>query len=173
VGFRRVVQRAGWEVLHHAAVGPVDTSDPITPQGDARAYILAKSRMAVVVRLLEGWHQMEVENWRWTARRFSVEVAIEMALDNARLWFAFHVPDSVLAAHSRVKLRARVGGRELPQAVYESKGNHEYKAAIGQLPAGLVRVDFELEHALGPNSSDLRELGVRVRFSGQPPLGIV
>jgi len=96
-----------------------------------------------------------------------------MALENAGLWFAFHVPNSVLAAHSRVKLRARVGGRELPQAVYESKGNQEYKALIGPLPAGLVRVDFELEHALGPNSSDLRELGIRVRFSGPPPVGIV
>ena len=172
VGFRRVVRRAGWDVLRYVAVGPVDTSDPISPQGDARAYILAKSRLAAVYRLLDGWHQMEADDWRWTARRFSVEMDHELALENAHLRFAFHLPASVLAAHPQVRLRAYVAGRELAETAYDTKGNHEYRAAIGALPAGPVRVDFEVDRALGPTASDLRELGVRVRFLGPPPVGI-
>ncbi|MEO8098874.1 MAG: class I SAM-dependent methyltransferase [Acidobacteriota bacterium] len=174
-GFQRLVRRAGWDILHYAAVGPVAKSDPVTPQGDARAYILAKSRLAppdAGFRLLEGWHQLEHDTWRWTQRTFSVEVDVADSLAPGKLNFVFHLAEPVLAQHPRVTLRARVAGNELPPITYSAAGAHEYSASVPSLAPGSVRVDFELDHAIAPSLNDRRELGLQVDFSAAPPVSI-
>lgn len=169
-GLKRIVRRAGWDILHYAATGPVATSDPVTPKGDARAYIVAKSRLSgrpEGFRLLEGWHHLENERWRWTARKFSVELD---APAQGTLQFAFYLPDAVLTQHASVTLMARVGGEALPPITYTSAGQHSYSARMQS--SGAVRVEFELDRALAPSAGDPRELGVQVDFTGPSPVSI-
>jgi SAM-dependent methyltransferase len=172
-GLKRIVRRAGWDITHYVATGPVATSDPVTPKGDARAYIVAKSRLSgrpVDFRLVDGWHHLENERWRWTARKFSVEMEAPVK-ESATLQFAFHLPDPVIAQHVAVTLNARVSGEALPPITYTSAGAQSYSARLNSA-AGLVRVDFELDHAIGPIPADPRELGLQVDFSGASPISI-
>jgi hypothetical protein len=43
-GFRRVLDRAGWDVLDYIRAGNTAASDPATPAGDERAFCLVRSR---------------------------------------------------------------------------------------------------------------------------------
>jgi len=172
-GLKRIVRRTGWDITHYAVTGPVATSDPVTPKGDARAYIIAKSRISgrpSGFRLLDGWHHLENERWRWTARKFSVE--IDVPASEATLQFAFYVPDPVIAQHKSVTLTARVAGQALASIGYDSAGEQSYTARLQSMAAGPMRVEFELDRALGPAAKDPRELGVQVDFSGPPPISI-
>ncbi len=172
-GLKRVVRRAGWDIMHYAVTGPLASSDPVTPEGDARAYIVAKSRLSGRpdgFRLLDGWHHLEHERWRWTARKFSVEIDAA-ATESPTLQFAFYLPEPVIAAHTTITLNARVAGDSLPPISYTSSGDHSYSARLNRV-SGPVRVDFELDRALGPAPSDPRELGLQVDFSGASPLSI-
>ncbi len=171
-GLKRIVRRAGWDILHYAATGWVATSDPVTPKGDARAYIVAKSRLSgqpAGFSLLDGWHHLENERWRWTARKFSVEVD-SAAQESATLQLAFYLPDAVIAQHSSVTLTARIAGEPLPPITYTSAGEQSYSARVST--SGPTRVDFELDRALNPSASDPRELGLQVDFSGPSPIAI-
>ena len=172
-GLKRIVRRAGWDIMHYAATGPVATSDPVTPKGDARAYIVAKSRLSgrpAGFHLLDGWHHLENERWRWTARKFSVEVDTAVN-DSATVQFAFYLPEPVIAQHPSITLTARVGNEVLPPITYKSSGEHSYAARLNTT-TGPVRVDFELDRAIGPAASDPRELGLQVDFSGPSPITI-
>jgi hypothetical protein len=44
-GLKRVLDRTGWELLDYARLGATQWSDPATPQGDERAFVLARSRV--------------------------------------------------------------------------------------------------------------------------------
>ena len=43
-GLRRVLDRAGWDVLDFITLGNTTTSDPATNAGDERAFCLVRSR---------------------------------------------------------------------------------------------------------------------------------
>jgi tRNA (mo5U34)-methyltransferase len=172
-GLKRIVRRAGWDITHYATTGHVATSDPVTPKGDARAYIVAKSRLSgrpSGFRLLDGWHHLENERWRWTARKFAIEVDVAVH-DSATLQFAFFLPDPVIAQHPVVTLNARVAGQALPPITYTSSGEHSYSARLNDL-IGPIRVEFELDRAIGPTPTDPRELGLQVDFSGPSSITI-
>jgi tRNA (mo5U34)-methyltransferase len=173
-GLKRIVRRAGWDIMHYAATGKVVTSDPVTPEGDCRAYIVAKSRLSgrpVGFRLLDGWHHLESERWRWTGRKFAVEVDVP-ALESATLQFAFYLPEPVLAQHTSVTLSARVGNEALPSITYSTSGEHTFSARLNNLAAGVVHVAFELDRSIGPVPTDPRELGLQVDFSNPSPVSI-
>lgn len=44
-GFRRLLDRTGWEILDYRHFGNTVDSDPATPAGDERAFCLVKSRL--------------------------------------------------------------------------------------------------------------------------------
>ena len=101
-GLKRLIQRAGWNVLHYTTVGAsASAADPVSPEGDARAYILAESRLAAPAGELElnrGWHELEHGGWRWTERRFSVRFNLAQPLAAGTLRFVFDVTEHVLGA---------------------------------------------------------------------------
>jgi SAM-dependent methyltransferase len=171
-GLKRILRRSGWDITHYTATGNVAASDPVTPKGDCRAYILARSRISARpagFRLLEGWHHLENDSWRWTARRFAVELdAPPVAAPTLTL--SFYLPEPVTAEHPRLTLRARAAGQELPAITFDSPGRHAYTARLGTAPPGPVRVEFELDRSIGPSAADPRELGVQVEFGGAPPI---
>lgn len=170
-GLKRIVRRAGWDILHYATTGPLATSDPVTPEGDCRAYIVARSRLSGMprgFRLLQGWHKLE-DTWRWTARTFSVEIETA-ALSSPTLTFEFHIPEPVRAQNPSITLRARANGQELPPATYNTLGVQTYTARLNAVPAGSMVVEFELDRCIGPSDADPRELGVLVQLTDAQPV---
>jgi hypothetical protein len=43
-GLRRLVARAGWDVADYVSLGNTTASDPASPEGDERAFVLLRSR---------------------------------------------------------------------------------------------------------------------------------
>src|SRR5581483_6559319 len=173
---KRVVRRSGWDILHYTTFGPVYAADPVTPAGDARAFILAKSRLAAppsTFRLMRGWHNLEHEAWRWTDRVFSMEIHSAVALQPATLRFVFQLPDVVFTKTPALTLSARVNGSALASRIYSTPGEHEYIAQVPSVKAGTALVEFELSHAIAPTDTDRRQLGLLVDFTGAPPVAMV
>lgn len=172
---RRVVKRSGWDLIEYTTIGPAAAADPVTPAGDARAFILAKSRMAAPpcdFRLLRGWHQLEYDAWRWTERAFSMEMVSYAPLQPATLRFVFQLPEVVFAKTPARTLSVRVNGTQLAPGIYSTPGEHEYIGTIPALGAGVATVEFELDGAIGPTNVDQRELGLLVDLSGAAPIEI-
>jgi tRNA (mo5U34)-methyltransferase len=176
-GLKRIVRRSGWNILKYTTVGgSPSTADPVTPQGDVRAFLLAESRVAMPAQgfhLDRGWHDLEYGAARWTARRFSARLEVPAALAPATLRFQFQLPDALVERRPHTRLRANVNGSHLAPADFSTPGEHEYSATIPSLPAGAAVIEFELDAATGPTDNDLRELGVMVYFSGEPPIRLI
>ena len=169
---QRVMRRSGWDVLHYTTVGPA-ASDPVTQEGDARAFILARSRLAAPpssFQLLRGWHQLEYDAWRWTERAFSMEVISYAPLRPATLRFVFQLPEVVFAQASALRLSVRINGTPLAPGIYSTPGQHEYIGSVPALDAGVATVEFELDRAIAPTDADRRELGLLVDLSGAAPI---
>jgi tRNA (mo5U34)-methyltransferase len=174
-GLKRIVRRAGWDVTHYVAAGPVDTSDPSSQKNDARAYLLARSRLAAPkceFRPLEGWHPVEQGSWRWTERRFSLQLDLSEARSPATFRFLFHLPGQAFKDRSAITLRVKINGKELAPAVYTVDGEHEFTATLEALPAGAATVACELDYAIPPSDTDQRELGVLVDLTGASPVSV-
>lgn len=177
-GLRRILRRTGWDVQHYTSLGKggarnPGNSDPVSADGDARAYLLAKSRFMRVTRGMElghGWHNLEFDRQRWTERKFSLVLDLAAAIEPARLRFHFQLHEAVLAEGAPISIRATVNGITLAPHVFSTAGWHEYTEELESLAPGKVRVEFELDRALGPSGTDLRELGLLVDFAEAAPL---
>ena len=170
---QRVVRRSGWDVLHYATFGPVATADPATAEGDARAFILARSRIASPpcgFRLLRGWHQLEHDAWRWTERCFALELDRPASVTSAMLRFTFQLPEVVFAQTAQITLTGRINGQAGPARTYTTPGEHTYSVSVPAQPAGPVIVEFELDRAIAPTNPDRRELGLVVELTGSSPV---
>jgi tRNA (mo5U34)-methyltransferase len=176
-GLKRIVRRSGWNILKYVTLGgSVSTADPVTSQGDVRAFLLAESRFAAPAGLVldRGWHELEYGASRWTERRFSARLDVAAPLAPATLRFLFHLPEALHQAlverRPQTRLRASVNGSSLPPAEFSTPGEHEYSATLPSVPAGVAVIEFELDTAVGPTDADQRELGVMVYFTGEPAI---
>jgi SAM-dependent methyltransferase len=171
---KRLVRRAGWNVRQYVTLGAAASqSDPVSAKGDVRAYILAESRLAPPSKdfhLDIGWHELEYNSWRWTDRRFSAVLELAEPLAPATLRFRFYLPKEVLEQRPSVTMAAAANGTKMQPQTFSTFGEHEYLAAAPSVPAGEVRVEFELDGTIRAPGGDQRELGVLVDFSGAPAL---
>ena len=115
-------------------------------------------------QLISGFHDIEARAWRWTSRRFTVELGTPpgAAQNGAVLEFQFSIPQPVMDQLKSVQVTASVDGNKLPPDTYSQPGPYVYQRDV---PAALcgkdtVRVSFELDKALPPGAADQRELGV-------------
>jgi|SRR5215831_18014647 len=115
-------------------------------------------------QLVSGFHDIEDNAWRWTARKFAVDVGTPpgAAQNGALLEFEFTVPQPVIDQLKSVSVSASVDGNVLPPESYSQPGTYSYKRDV---PAALlgkesVRAAFELDKAIPPGPADQRELGV-------------
>jgi hypothetical protein len=92
------------------------------------------------------------------------------AVEPARLRLHFQLHEAVLGQGAPISLRATVDGTHLAPNVFSTAGWHEYTGELDSLAPGQVRVDFELDRALGPTGTDLRELGLLVDFGEAAPI---
>ncbi len=165
-GLLRLLHRAGWQVLDHLVVGASDASEPAANDLDARAFCLAASRLVDLensVTLEDGWHDLEFNTWRWTARQFSAR--LEAPAGARTLKFHFVIPGAIFERLGALTLSARLGGEDLPAQRFAAAGPQCYAASLQDGVSGNVRVDFTLDKALNDPAIDSRELGLMVCFS--------
>jgi len=115
-------------------------------------------------QLLSGWHRIEADAWRWTARKFSVALRPPPGspMLGAVLQFRFTLPEIVIRLLASVTLSASLPNLQLLSKTYDHIGDALYAASIapGVLVGDSVRVDFLLDKAILPSQADGRELGV-------------
>ncbi len=168
-GLKRLLDRTGWELLSYFSAGCTEGSDPVRPEADERAFCLARSRNpdpGWSLMLVSGWHDLEDESWRWTARRFSVRVHLTRAARLRRVELNFAFPSEQFSRIGTIRLGARVNGVALAPCVFNRPGEHTYAALVpAEIPAAEdIDIEFELDNAYPPTGRDLRELGVLVVF---------
>jgi len=121
-------------------------------------------------QLVSGFHQIEANAWRWTAKSFAVALypPAGSGQKGATLQLKFTIPPVVTEKLGKVTLSASVAGSQLAPESYSRPGQYTYERDIppGVLSGNSVRVDFQLDKALPPGETDLRELGVVVVSAG-------
>ncbi|MBK9168192.1 MAG: hypothetical protein IPM24_12100 [Bryobacterales bacterium] len=115
-------------------------------------------------QLLSGFHDVEHNAWRWTAKSFSVALRPPAGAreKGARLQFKFAVPDPVIERLNAVSLTATAGGRGLSPETYTQSGEFTYTRDVPAevLSGEAVNVEFTLDKAIPAGVFDGRELGV-------------
>jgi len=117
-------------------------------------------------QLLSGWHNVEQNAWRWTARNFAVRLRppIGAAVKGASLTLHFTLPDVVISRLDSVTLSASLQSLRLAPQTYRTAGRALYVRDVSSslLSGSTVRVDFQLDKVTVPGAGDTRELGVVV-----------
>ncbi len=159
-GLHRLLERSGWRIVDYLNLGNTTDSDPVSWQGDERAFVFAEraQRQVTSGRVLRGWHeQQELEDWRWTERVFSVAFDHAPLGPHPTVWLEFHLPEAI----GEITISATINGQALPSRRYTGAGDHTYREPVKVTVFPAV-VEFSLDRALGPSVDDLRELGIVV-----------
>lgn len=159
---RRLILRTGWEIHDFTTLGATADSDPVNRDRDERAFCLIRSRWGLAnVGLETGWHEIEQNGWRWTAKEFAIRVHKDAAPADLRLIVHAFVPPALIERFGPIQLAIAVNGRPIkPEALLEPGEITIHRDC--SFPAGDGRLDFCLSHALPPGHSDARELGIVV-----------
>jgi tRNA (mo5U34)-methyltransferase len=161
-GLRRLLKRTQWELLESFSVGDTSTSDPTSLDRDERVFCLLKSHFGLAnVELMDGWHGVEVDGWRWTKQHFSVRVGFDAASNPNKIIVRLFVPPVLLEHLGPVKLSANVDGRELQPVTLDRAGNYEFARRF-RAEGDHAVMTFSLDKALSPEDGDGRELGLVV-----------
>jgi len=159
-GLLRLMDRAGWIVAGHRRIGCASGSDPVRPEADERVVVLAKSRTrhpGLHVRALEGWHAPEGDAFRWTERRFSLEVMLPGPAREFAL--RFFLPEAALAA-GPVRVACAIGGVTAGSITCDRVEGLEFRGTF-PAQASLLRLEFMVESRFQP-AGDERQLGICV-----------
>ena len=160
---RRLLDRTGWTVCDFGTFGEIQGSEPARLDRDERAFCLLESRLCprYSVKLLEGWYPLEQDSFRWTQRRFGIQIHRPHLIKFSTLRFNFRVPTT-----SPVTLSAAVNGASMLPATYASEGDQSYYLQLPRetLDAREIRIDFTVDSCLPPRAFDERELALLVPF---------
>ncbi len=119
---------------------------------------------------LSGFHALEENGWRWTERRFAVRLEAprggrwQVELD------AF-LPETVFARLGPVRLQVSAGDAPGGSVRLGKPGPHRLTLPLPELGEGSVTIRFELDKALAPTGTDVRELGLIVQGMRVAPAG--
>jgi tRNA (mo5U34)-methyltransferase len=160
---RRLLVQTGWTVRDFMTTGATRDSEPARPDRDERAFCLVESRVCrhYSVQLLHGWHALEQSSFRWTERRFSVEVRHPPSAAFTVLRFDFRLPGP-----GPVTLSAAINGTAVPPATFTTAGEHSYHIRLPReaLATSPIRIDFTADQCLTAPAVDQRELALLVPF---------
>ena len=172
-GFRRILDRTGWDILDFITTGCDQGSNPASGDRDQRAFCLLSSKLPdpwLDCDLEGGWHEMENAAWRWTERVFGVRLAASTSVSPV-LRLKFTLPEAVIRVTGPLRLSATVEGEHLPDVEYRAPGEHVYEQPVGTAGRESASVRFQFDKVLRPPAPDTRELGAQVVFwSGSTPL---
>jgi tRNA (mo5U34)-methyltransferase len=155
-GLRRLIERAGWEILAWATAGDQTDSDPVAAENDERAVCLLRSRPRPQAARGEGWHEAEGSGWRWTERRFALEVAGSartVLLDAA-------LPEFTFARTGPLTLRAWWDETSLPALRLERPGPFRFAARLPAAARNPARLVLEVDGCVPADETDRRERGL-------------
>lgn len=159
---RRLLNQTGWIVHDFMTIGMTRGSEPARIDRDERAFCLLESRVCrrYSVKLLEGWHPLEQNSYRWTERRFSIDLTRPLSARFSSLRFDFR-----WTAEGPVTLSAKVHGIVVPPATFASEGLHSYSIALPPevQSTSSLRVDFAADRCI-TSGIDTRELALLVAF---------
>lgn len=115
-------------------------------------------------QLIEGFHGLEQNTWRWTAKNFKVALKPPAGAYRAGASLVLHFifPEVSLQRLKSITLSAKIDGIALRPESFTAAGDHEYRADVPMqvLKKGAVNVDFMLDKTISPTQADPRELGV-------------
>ena len=113
------------------------------------------------VRLLEGWHSVEGEAFRWTAKQFSM--GVELPEPAQKFAMQFFLPDAAYSS-GRVEISCSIDGRKAGSMTCASPGAKEFH---GRFPFKAVsyRLDFTVRSWFQA-PGDRRDLGICVPLRG-------
>jgi hypothetical protein len=178
-GLRRLIERSGWELCEFLTIGCIEGSDPVQSDADERAFCLLRSAAGGDGRmeLLNGWHRLEHDSYRWTERRFSARLKAPTPGRPATLKLRFYIPPRNLETHGPITLSATVNGISLAPRTFTGAEEQVYSAEVPPeaLAGPRAHVEFTLDKAAPPSAEDARELGVVVIFptDADPPALLV
>lgn len=117
-------------------------------------------------QLAAGLYGVEAGAWRWTAKQFAVVLRPPSgsAQTGGKLQLKLTVPPVVIEKLKTVSLSATANGSALPPETYTQAGDYVYTRDVpaSALTGDSVRIDFQLDKAVPPSGSDIRELGIIV-----------
>ena len=158
-GLERLLARTHWTVLDIATVGATAYSDPVHPDRDERAFVLAESSYgSTEVRLAEGWHAPEDTGWRWTKQHFSALFTLPAPAARIQPLMYLYLAPALFAGREAVTITATLGEASVSQA-YGAPGRHLFSCefALGPYAAGEHRLACLLDAVLPPEPGDPRE----------------
>ena len=121
-------------------------------------------------QLVAGFYSIEANEWRWTARRFSVNLRPPPGSEQqgATLQLHFHLPQAHLDKLGPITLSADLGGYPLEPETYSVGGSFVYSRDVpsAELYTNVLPVNFCLDKAIAGSAQDPRELGVVVTSVG-------
>ncbi len=121
-------------------------------------------------QLVSGFHDIEGGSWRWTQKQFAVTLRppAQAARKGAVLELHLTVPQPSIDKLKSLTLTASVGGATLAPETYSKPGEYIYRREVDakSISGDAVRIDFQLDKAIAPGASDLRELGIVVASAG-------
>ncbi len=170
-GLKRLIQRTGWRILDFMTTGNTTRSDPVSWEGDERAFCLLKSVPAETARaaeLIRGWHELEYGCWRWTERQFAALLRVPPERPRLKLKLCFFLPEAVITRLGAISLAASVNGAPLEPETYTRPGEYVFARTLpSRLEAGeRLLAEFSLDRALPPDEEDPRERGLIVSSLG-------
>jgi hypothetical protein len=124
-------------------------------------------------QLLAGFHQIEQNAWRWTAREFAVSLRGPFLASQrgAVLHLVFSIPEPINKL-GPLTLKATVGGIALPPERYAAAGKTEYVREVppSAFTSDMVKIEFATDRFLPPGPVDKRELSVIVEEIALEPV---
>lgn len=116
------------------------------------------------LQLVDGFHDLEPDGWRWTKGKFAVTLKIPegAAQRGAILTARLTVPEPVLARVKQTTLSAVAGGASLPPETFAAAGEQTYRREVpaSALVGGAITVDFALDKFIAAGEVEQRELGL-------------
>lgn len=115
-------------------------------------------------QLLAGFHAVEQGAWRWSARKFSLSLAVpeNAATRGATLELKAALPDAIAQQMLGVTITPTLGGHTLTPRKLDQTGEHviAFDVPASLLNTAAVIVDFELDKSIPPREGESRELGL-------------
>jgi len=133
--------------------------------------VISVAEPTVASQILNGFHAVEGNAWRWSMRTFAVTLRPPDGSNRsgAQLELKYALPDAVADKMRGVSITASIDGTNLPPVKSEGQGSLTYRQTV---PAAMLQgkdaviVEFKLDKVLAPGTLDSRELGLVVSQIG-------
>lgn len=114
-------------------------------------------------QLISGFYALEGDGWRWTKHRFAAVLAVPPGsqIAGATLELRLYIPDSQIDDLGPMTLTADVKDTSLAPETFAKPGSYTYTRTLSPelLNEPVLPIVFNLDKALEPRNSDIRELG--------------